>query len=54
MSRGGEEVRVVVRELRRRGEELEEGVRGLEEGVDGLYRGLIDVRMCLLGVISEA
>lgn len=48
------EVRDIVRELRRRFEELEEGVRPLEEGVDGLYRRLIDVRMCLLRVISEA
>ena len=51
---GEEEVRGVVRELRRRCEELEVGVRHLEGGVDGLYRGLIDVRMCLLGVISQA
>lgn len=52
MKENNGELRGVVRELRRRCEELEEGVKPLEEGVDGLYKGLIDVRMCLLGAIS--
>ncbi|ONK57714.1 uncharacterized protein A4U43_C09F3330 [Asparagus officinalis] len=50
---GREEARSLARELKKSCEGLEGAIQSLEEGVDGLYRGLVDVRICMLRVISD-
>ena len=48
------ELGLIVEELKRRCEALEQGIRALDEKVNNLYRHLISLRMALLGILSQA
>ena len=48
------ELGVIVEELKRKCEALEEIISPLDEKVDDLYRNLISLRMALLGILSQA
>ncbi|GKV25416.1 hypothetical protein SLEP1_g34859 [Rubroshorea leprosula] len=49
-----DETKEAAEELTRRCGDLEEDIRDLEKGVKELYKNLISVRMCLLGILSQA